>query len=251
MNRVPWLIVALLGVAMLAHTAPFPFILDWTHPGVAVWRMPRRSIPSVYLTFDDGPNPTATPLLLDVLRRHDVHATFFLIDRHLTQDTSPIVRRIFEEGHAVGVHSHTRRLMVMQPGTLAATITAAADRMQRLTGHRPCSVFRPHAGWRSWMMMRGLGRAGFRLVGWGFRLWDTELFRQRTPERLVPRLARHAGAGSIIVMHDGHHVDPAADRRYTVATVDRLIPRLRAKGLAFGTICEPAAAHMAHAEHAR
>ena len=100
-------------------------------------------------------------------------------------------------------------------------------------------------------MMRGLGRAGFRLVGWGFRLWDTELFRQRTPERLVPRLARHAGSGSIIVMHDGHHVDPASDRRYTVATVDRLIPRLRAKGLAFGTICEPAAAHMAHAEHAR
>jgi peptidoglycan/xylan/chitin deacetylase (PgdA/CDA1 family) len=40
-------------------------------------------------------------------------------------------------------------------------------------------------------------------------------------------------------MHDGHHVDPAADRRYTVATVDRLIPRLRAKGLEFGTICEP------------
>jgi peptidoglycan-N-acetylglucosamine deacetylase len=237
----PWLIVAVIGgVVMLAHTAPFPFILDWTHPGVAVWRMPRSSTPTVYLTFDDGPNPTATPLLLDVLRRHDVHATFFLIDRHLTEDTAPIVRRMFEEGHAVGVHSHTRRLMAMQPATLAAVITAAADRIERLAGHRPCPAFRPHAGWRSWMMMRGLGRLRFHLVGWGFRLWDTELFRPRTPERLVPRLARHAGAGSIIVMHDGHHVDPAADRRYTVATVDRLIPRLRAKGLEFGTICEPA-----------
>ena len=248
----PWLFVALVaGVVLLAHTAPFPFILDWMHPGVAVWRMPRGATPSVYLTFDDGPNPTATPLLLDILQRHRVQATFFLIDRHLTEDTAPIVRRMFEEGHAVGIHSHTRRLMAMQPGTLAGVITAAADRMERLTGHRPCSAFRPHAGWRSWMMMRGLARRGFHLVGWGLRLWDTELFHPRTPERLVPRLARHAGAGSIIVMHDGHHVDSAADRRYTVATVDRLIPRLRAKGLEFGTICEPAAATMEEAELAR
>ena len=100
-------------------------------------------------------------------------------------------------------------------------------------------------------MMRGLARRSFHLIGWGLRLWDTELFHPRTPERLVPRLARHAGPGSIVVMHDGHHVDPAADRRYTVATVDRLIPRLRAKGLEFGTICEPAAATMEEAELAR
>jgi peptidoglycan-N-acetylglucosamine deacetylase len=247
----PWLVVALLGVAILAHTAPFPFILDWMHPGVAVWRMPRGRTPSVYLTFDDGPNPAATPLLLDVLRRHDVHATFFLIDRHLTEDTAPIVRRMFEEGHAVGVHSHTRRLMMMQPETLGAVVTAAADRIERLTGHRPCSAFRPHAGWRSWMMMRGLGRRGFHLVGWGLRLWDAELFRPRTAERIVPRLARHAGDGSIIVMHDGHHGDPAADRRYAVETVDRLIPRLRAKGLEFGTICERAPGDVEEAELAR
>ena len=48
----PWLFVALVGgVVLLAHTAPFPFILDWMHPGVAVWRMPRGATPSVYLTF--------------------------------------------------------------------------------------------------------------------------------------------------------------------------------------------------------
>jgi hypothetical protein len=52
-------------------------------------------------------------------------------------------------------------------------------------------------------------------------------------------------------MHDGHHVDPAAERRYTVTTVDRLIPRLRARGLEFGTICEPPAADAQEAELAR
>ena len=235
----PWLIVTLVGVAVLAHTAPFPFILDWTHPGTAVWQMPRASEPTVYLTFDDGPNPTATPLLLDVLARQHARATFFVIDRHLTAETAPIVRRMFEEGHAVGLHSHTRKLMVMGPDALAKTIAAAADRMERLTGYRPCPAFRPHAGWRSHMMMRGLARRGFRLFGWGWLLWDAEPFRRRTPERLVPRLASRAGAGSIVVMHDGHHENPRADRQYTVQTVEQLVPRLRAKGLTFGTICEP------------
>ena len=235
----PWLIVILIGAAVLAHTAPFPFILDWAHPGTAVWEMPRASEPTVYLTFDDGPNPTATPLLLDVLARQHARATFFVIDRHLTAETAPIVRRMFEEGHAVGLHSHTRKLMVMGPGGLARTIAAAADRMERLTGYRPCPAFRPHAGWRSDMMMRGLARRGFRLFGWGWLLWDSDPFRRRTPERLVPRLASRAGAGSIVVMHDGHHENPRADRQYTVQTVEQLVPRLRAKGLTFGTICQP------------
>ena len=242
----PWLLVILLGGALvLAHTAPFPFLLDWVHPGVALWRMPRSDPPTVYLTFDDGPNPAATPLLLDVLSRERVRATFFVIDRHLTPATAPIVRRMFLEGHAVGLHSHTRRPMAMTIGAVAATIEGAAERMKRLTGHRPCSAFRPHAGWRSWMMMRGLRRQGFRMIGWGWLLWDADPFRARTPERLVPRLTARAGPGSIIVLHDGHHVNPAADRQYTIAVVEQLVPRLRSRGLEFGTICDDATARPA------
>jgi hypothetical protein len=53
----PWLILIVLGGGLvLAHTAPFPFLLDWMHSDVAVWRMPRSGSPTVYLTFDDGPN---------------------------------------------------------------------------------------------------------------------------------------------------------------------------------------------------
>jgi peptidoglycan/xylan/chitin deacetylase (PgdA/CDA1 family) len=239
----PWLLIVLLGGAVVfAHTAPFPFLLDWMQPGVSVWRMPPSDPPAVYLTFDDGPNPTATPMLLDVLSRERVPATFFVIDRHLTPATAPIVRRMFQEGHAVGLHSHTRRPMVMGPRAVAASVERAAERMEQLTGQRPCSAFRPHAGWRSWMMMRGLRQRGFRLIGWGWFLWDADPFRTRRPERLVPRLAARAGPGSIIVLHDGHHVDPAADRRYAVAVVEQLIPRLRARGFEFGTICDASGA---------
>ena len=118
---------------------------------------------------------------------------------------------MFQEGHAVGLHSHTRRPMAMTIGAVAATIEGAAERMKHLTGHRPCSAFRPHAGWRSSDDDARPASAGFRMIGWGWLLWDADPFRARTPERLVPRLTARAGPGSIIVLHDGHHVDPAAD----------------------------------------
>src|ERR671910_624705 len=74
----PWLL-ALAGLVILAHTAPFPFLLDVTSR--TIWRMPRGAPPTIYLTFDDGPNPTATPQLLDVLRRHDVRADAIAVAR--------------------------------------------------------------------------------------------------------------------------------------------------------------------------
>jgi len=235
----PWVVVGVLvGVGILAHTAPFPFLLDWLHSSRSVWRMPPRDPPTVYLTFDDGPNPAATPALLDLLARERVQATFFLIDKHVSDTTAPIVRRIAGEGHALALHSHTRRLMFMSPSGLAETLATASARLEAMTGVPPCKAFRPHAGWRSAMMLQGVGRQGFRLVGWGWRMWDFDWYRTPNPERVASRLARRASNGSIMVLHDGHHKNPAADRRHTVATVGFLVPRLRARGFAFGTICD-------------
>ena len=228
-----WL--AAIGVVVLAHTAPFPFLLDVTER--TVWRMPETDPPTIYLTFDDGPNPSATPQLLDTLARHGARATFFIIDKHLTADTAPIVRRAFEEGHAVALHSHTRTLMFKTPGGLARTLARAADRMEQLTGHRPCRAFRPHAGNRSVPMLMGAARAGYKVIGWGWMLWDFNWFREKTPESLVPRLVDRASPGDIFVIHDGHHKDPRADRQYAIDAIDRLIPELKKEGFQFGTIC--------------
>jgi peptidoglycan/xylan/chitin deacetylase (PgdA/CDA1 family) len=229
-----WL--AAIGAVVLTHTAPFPFLLDDVTDRT-VWRMPETEPPIIYLTFDDGPNPAATPELLDALARHGVKATFFIIDKHLTAETAPIVRRAFEDGHAVALHSHTRALMFKTAGGLARTLTQAADRLERLAGRRPCRAFRPHAGNRSLPMLIGAARAGYTVIGWGWMLWDFNFFRAKTAGSLVPRLVDRASPGDIIVIHDGHHKDPRADRRYAVETVDRLIPELKAKGFEFGTIC--------------
>src|SRR3954470_11371597 len=100
-----WIWIAIVaGIVALAHTAPAPFLFDAIAGDRVVWHMPRTDPPTIYLTFDDGPNPTTTPDLLDVLAKQGVRATFFLIDRHITDATAPLVRRMFADGHAVALH---------------------------------------------------------------------------------------------------------------------------------------------------
>lgn len=234
-----WLafVAVIVGVAALAHAAPFPFALDALYGDRAVWRMPHGTgPPTIFLTFDDGPNPAVTPALLDLLARERVTATFFLIERHVTPETAPIVRRMAAEGHAVALHSHTRRLMLMEPTTLAAHLTAFAGRLQEITGRPVCRAFRPHGGWRSSSMLQGLASIDLRLVGWGWMLWDWNGFAPRDA-RIVPRLVRHASPGDIVVIHDGHHENPRADRRSALAITAALVPALRSRGFEFGTIC--------------
>jgi peptidoglycan-N-acetylglucosamine deacetylase len=233
-----WFFLAGLGVLFLAHTAPFPFLLERFAPSRSLWRMPHGGgPPTIYLTFDDGPNPAATPQLLDVLRDAGASATFFLIDAHLTSETAPIVRRMFDEGHAVALHSETRALMVQSPPELAAILTRNADRIEQMTGTRPCRLFRPHAGWRSRTMYEGLRQIDHRLVGWSWGLWDFNWYRPRQARALAERLARRASPGDIVVMHDGHHVNPRADRQYAVEATRLLIPMLEGKGYRFDRLC--------------
>jgi peptidoglycan/xylan/chitin deacetylase (PgdA/CDA1 family) len=238
-----WILVSIgLGVIVLAHTAPAPFLFDVMAGRRAIWHMPKTVPPAVYLTYDDGPNPATTGDLLDVLAREQVHATFFLIDRHITDQTVPLVRRMFDEGHAVALHSPTRADMVLSPKAFARRLTLAADHIEQIAGRRPCPAFRPHAGWRSWSMYAGLKAIDYRLVGWSWMLWDWNWGRERTAESVAQRVSRRAGNGDVIVMHDGDESAPFKDQRHTVDGTALLIPTLRARGLTFALICEMNAA---------
>jgi peptidoglycan-N-acetylglucosamine deacetylase len=231
-----WTLIAIgAGILVLAHTAPAPFVLDAVAGRRSLWHLPKSDPPAIYLTFDDGPNPTTTPELLDVLARERVRATFFLIDRHITEQTAPLVARMFADGHSVALHSRTRAYMLMSPDTFVSTLKSAADHIEHVTCHRPCRAFRPHAGWRSVPMYVGLKRIDYRLIGWSWMLWDWNWFRERTAGATAQRVLARAGAGDV-VMHDGDESAPFADQRHTVEATTRLIPALRAKGFVFGTI---------------
>ena len=227
------------AITALAHTAPAPLFIDWAAGEHAVWSMPAAATPTVYLTFDDGPNPSTTPDLLDVLERAQVDATFFIIDEHLTDATAWIVRRAFAEGHAVALHASSRRFMLMSRSELAAALTGAADRIERHAGARPCRAFRPHAGWRGGQLYDGLRAMDYDLIGFGWMLWDFNWFRPRDAEATFQRVAPRVSDGDIVVLHDGDESAPTRDQRHTVDATARLIPELRARGFSFGRVCEP------------
>jgi peptidoglycan-N-acetylglucosamine deacetylase len=235
-GTVPVLIMAVVtGVVLLAHIAPFRFVLDAS----TIWRVATAgSEKTIYLTFDDGPNPTATPILLDLLKEKNVRATFFLIDEYVTEETAPIVRRMFEEGHSVGQHTGRRWLLLRSSSYLQEMLTASADNVERLAGSRPCRLFRPHAGWRSVAMIRGAARAGYKIVGWSWMNWDWAGFRERTGPRVARQIVKHAKPGNIVVIHDGHHRNPRADRLYAVEAAQRLIDELGEQGYVFRTLCD-------------
>ena len=87
-------------------------------------------------------------------------------------------------------------------------------------------------------MYDGLHRAGVTLVGWSWGMWDWHWWQRPDGAQVALRLARKASAGDIIVIHDGHHADPHADRRHAAETVRHLVPPLRTRGFGFAALCE-------------
>jgi peptidoglycan/xylan/chitin deacetylase (PgdA/CDA1 family) len=233
------ILIILAGVVAVSHITPFPMLLDAASGDLTLWRKPVAPGDKViYLTFDDGPNPTATPQLLDLLNEKNVRATFFLIDDYVNESTARIVRRMAEEGHSIGQHTGQRWLLLKTPDGLAHKLTNAADKLERLSGHRPCKLFRPHAGWRSVSMFMGAKRAGYQIVGWSWMSWDFVWGKKRTGPRVAEHVLAHAAPGKIVVIHDGHHKNPRANREYAIEAAGLIIDQLRAEGYRFGTLCD-------------
>ena len=86
-------------------------------------------------------------------------------------------------------------------------------------------------------MMRAVRRSGYKLLGWSWMSWDWVWFRKRTGPRVASHVLSHAGPGKIIVIHDGHHRNPRADRQYAIEATKRIVDELSKRGYQFGTIC--------------
>ena len=87
-------------------------------------------------------------------------------------------------------------------------------------------------------MFRGLRKLDYKLVGWSWMTWDWYWFRQRTGPRVASQVLSHAATGKIIVIHDGHHRNPRADRRYAIDATRGIIDHFHAQGYEFATLCE-------------
>lgn len=187
----------------------------------------------VALTFDDGPSPRNTPVLLDVLSRHRIRATFFLVGAHVRRHPE-LVTRIAEEGHEIANHSEHHLILPLLPTPLLRReILKPAERIEALTGKRP-RFFRPPMGWFSGRVLRVLAEEGFDPVIGSINPQDS---RRPPAERIEAFVMERVGPGSVVILHDGGR-SPRADRSGTVEAVDRIAGRLLADGYRFETLSE-------------
>jgi peptidoglycan/xylan/chitin deacetylase (PgdA/CDA1 family) len=193
-----------------------------------------RGSKQLALTYDDGPNDPHTLRLLEVLARHDVHATFFLIGRYVEQRPD-IVRQLVKAGHIVGNHTFTHPLLTFSSARELRTQLEQCERALSDAVGEHSSLFRPPFGGRRPGVLRMARRMGLTPVMWNVTGYD---WNTLSAEEIEGKVTRRVRGGDVILLHDGGHRSFGADRSFTITATDRLISRYQAEGYEFVTIPE-------------
>jgi peptidoglycan-N-acetylglucosamine deacetylase len=184
----------------------------------------------IALTFDDGPNAAWTPKLLDILANHEVRATFFLLGSRAKADPE-LVRRMVTAGHIVGNHSWDHPNMARSsPKVIQEQLRRTQDLLEQIAG-AAVKFFRPPYGARRPAVFRIAREMGLTVVLWNAMTADwSEPSAQRIASQITNRIERlrQMGRAANIVLHDGGHGDPAANRAPSVAAAEKLIERYKA-----------------------
>jgi len=182
----------------------------------------------VALTFDDGPT-RFTEQILDILRAHNVPATFFVCGRNVERSPK-ILRRIQSEGHTIGNHTYSHPFPYFRDRRFFADqIDRTQQAIEQAIGARPV-IFRPPYGARWIGLEPVLRERGIRLINWsdtGYDWLEDSDIAHETMKRLGP--------GSIILLHDGRRDLPSdqVDRSRTVRALPAIIEGVRKAGMTF------------------
>ncbi len=225
------IIPAAIGLAALGSAAHGAFYRNSRVFGSVLGQLPPDG-QTVSLTFDDGPNPDATPRILDALGESNVKATFFVLGAH-AERWPELVRRVVSEGHQVGNHGYFhKKLHLKSPFYVKRDITLGKRAIERAGGSTPRFFRAPH-GFRSpWVtaIARSLGE---RTIGWSLGVWDSD---RPGVKAIVDRTIEGTKPGSIILLHDGDGYNANGDRMQTARAVPDIISRLRDSGFDFVTL---------------
>lgn len=221
-----------IGLMALLHSVYLVIFVSLLVAGVSIikWNWFLNSVNTagknqVAFTFDDGPQEN-TPKILEVLAKHQVKGSFFLIGENC-EKKAELVKRLHDEGHTIGNHSysHVNKLGWSSTVKLKREIEAANQVIQKITG-KPVQYFRPPFGVTNPNVAKAVLETGMKSVGWDIRTYDTVV---KDADKIVKK-AKSAidGNGNIILMHDSceHSVD----------ALDQLISYCKEKGMDIVTI---------------
>lgn len=189
---------------------------------------PAKNSKYIYLTLDDGPGPQ-TGQILDVLKKHKVKATFFVIGK-MVRTREALLQRVIDEGHGLGNHTYDHaNLAQLSAAGVKDQLLHAAEKI----GPEAGACFRPPYGALNDRARQVASSVDMQPVLWTI---DTDDWSPSASVGSISAQLRKAHPGSVVLMHDG-----GGDRTATAAALDKVIPELQAKGYQFATvpICMP------------
>ncbi|RIK08014.1 MAG: polysaccharide deacetylase family protein [Acidobacteria bacterium] len=200
-------------------------------PVVVSAPVPARSLAdeaTAALTFDDGPDPTWTPVVLDILKEKGVKATFFVLGGR-AQAYPDLIRRAAADGHSIQNHSwnHPPAFGLLPFEVVFDEMNGTSAEIETITGKRP-TFFRPPGGGLSADVEAASGQLGMKLAMWNV---DPQDWAGNTAEGIYARVTQGLGGGDMILLHDG-----GGDRGQTTAALPGIIDDLRNKGFTFVTL---------------
>lgn len=187
----------------------------------------KTSKPYLALTFDDGPHPTNTPKLLDILKERNVKATFYVVGTNVKAYPS-IMRRIVAEGHEVANHTVTHgNLTKMSESAVRRELTNARDAIIAVTGVTPRTMRPPYGAITSAQKAWIRREFGYPSILWSV---DPEDWKRPGSSVVAQRLVSGARPGGILLVHDIHAP--------TIDAIPPAIDQLLAKGFQFVTVTQ-------------
>ncbi len=201
-------------------------------PGLVYWHGDINQ-PKIALTFDDGPNEPYTSEILDILKKYNVKATFFVLGKNVERypDTA---RRIVKEGHVIGNHTYDHPyLLVQSKSHIKYEIEKAEQAIFKATHTRPY-LFRPPYGVTNNWIYHTVKGYGYVTVKWSVtgNNGGKEIRNNVIEKDVLSRVTN----GAIILLHDGNKLTKGADRRTIVKALPVIIESLQQKGYQLVTV---------------
>jgi peptidoglycan/xylan/chitin deacetylase (PgdA/CDA1 family) len=182
----------------------------------------------VAITFDDGPHPQGTPLVLETLREAGASATFFLAGEQVERRPA-LAAEIVAAGHRVELHCHRHRNQLrLTPRQLLDDAERGRAAIEEASGQR-ISDYRPPYGIFSAAGLRAIRRRGWRPVLWS--LWGQDWKRRATADSIAKRATSGAVAGDILLLHDADYYSAGGSWTRTAAALPLIIDELAGQGL--------------------
>ena len=225
-------LISALGAAGLATFAGFHTMWPTSQLYGRTLIGPRDGSRRLALTYDDGPNDPYTFRMMEVLARHEVKATFFLLGQFVEQRPD-IACALVAAGHAIGSHTWDHpNLIFASSSEVRRQLERTRQAIRDATGV-DTTLFRPPFGGRRPASLRVARSLGLQPVMWSVTCYDWEPI---TAEQITANAERQIRGGDIILLHDGEYHRMGVDRSRSVAATNRIVTRYKSEGYEFVTI---------------